>query len=136
MRLAAFYFAFFAHAGAFVAYFPLYLAGLGLNAAEIALALAMPQVARIVAPGLWGWLADAWGARHGGARRAIVRFSTLVIFTGFIALTFQERAGAIALTLLAISLLSAGASPVATNVVEAGAIGAAAGGASRARHDQ
>ncbi len=30
-RLAAYYFAFFAHAGAFVTYFALYLAGLGLG---------------------------------------------------------------------------------------------------------
>ena len=112
VRLAAFYFAFFAHAGAFVAYFPLYLAGLGLSAAEIALALAMPQVARIVAPALWGWLADAWGARHAGARRAIVRFSTFAILAGFLALTHEERAGPIALTLFAMSMLSAGASPL------------------------
>lgn len=111
-RLGAFYFAFFAHVGPFVSYFPLYLAGLGLSAAEIAIALAMPQAARIVAPALWGWLADAWGARHAGARRAIVRFSALVILVGFVALAFQERAAPIALTLLAMALLSAGASPL------------------------
>ena len=57
MRLAAYYFAFFAHAGAFVTYFSLYLASLGLGAGEIAFAVAMPQAARTVVPALWGWLA-------------------------------------------------------------------------------
>ena len=70
-RLAAYYFAFFAHAGAYVSYFALYLAGRGMTAGEIAFAVAMPQAARVVAPALWGWLADAWGARYRGARRAI-----------------------------------------------------------------
>jgi PPP family 3-phenylpropionic acid transporter len=111
-RLAAYYFAFFAHAGAYVAYFSLYLAGRGLSAGEIAFAVAMPQVARIVAPALWGWLADAWGARYAGARRAIVVFSAFVMLAGFVALPFQERAGAIACTLLLMSLFSAGASPL------------------------
>lgn len=112
VRLAAYYFAFFAHAGAFVSYFSLYLAGRGLSAGEIAFAIAMPQVARIVAPTLWGWLADAWGARYPGARKAIVVFSGFAILAGFVALPFQERAGAIALTLLLMSLVSAGASPL------------------------
>src|SRR5258706_15089525 len=69
-RLASFYFAFFAYAGVFVAYFPLYLAGRGLNAGEIALLLALPQIARVFAPAAWGWLAD-----RSGAPRGIVAFS-------------------------------------------------------------
>ena len=111
-RLAAYYFAFFAHAGAYVSYISLYLAGRSLDAREIAFAVAMPQLSRIVAPALWGWLADAWGARYAGARRAIVVFSAFVTFAGFVALHFQETAGTIALTLLLMSLFSAGASPL------------------------
>lgn len=111
-RLAAYYFAFFAHAGAYVSYFSLYLAGRALAAHEIAFALAMPQLARIVAPTLWGWLADAWGERYPGARRAIVAFSGFAILAGFGAIFFQESAGAIALTLLLMSLFSAGAAPL------------------------
>ena len=111
-RLAAYYFMFFAHAGAYVSYFALYLAGRGMTAAEIAFAVAMPQAARIVAPALWGWLADAWGARYPGARRAIIVFSAFAMLAGFIVLPFVERAGAIAMLLLAMSLFSAGASPL------------------------
>ncbi len=112
VRLAAYYFAFFAHAGAFVSYFALYLAARGLSAGEIALAVAMPQLARIVAPALWGWLADEWGARYGGARRAIVIFSCFALFAGIATLYAVRGAGPIALTLLVMSLLSAGAMPL------------------------
>jgi len=111
-RLAAYYFAFFAHAGAYVSYFALYLAGRGMSAGEIAFAVAMPQAARIAAPALWGWLADAWGARYGGARRAIIVFSAFAMLAGFIALPSLDDPRAIALLLLTMSLLSAGASPL------------------------
>jgi PPP family 3-phenylpropionic acid transporter len=111
-RLGAYYFAFFAHAGAFVSYFALYLASLGLSAAEIAFALSMPQLARIVAPALWAWLADHWGARYAGARRAIVISSSFALLGGIASLYAAERAGSIALALLLMSLLAAGAMPL------------------------
>lgn len=115
-RLAAYYFAFFAHAGAFVTYFALYLASLGLGAGEIAFAVAMPQAARIVAPALWGWLADAWGARYAGAKRAVLVFSACAMLAGFAALLGESRPAAIALTLLALSLCSAGAAPLIESI--------------------
>ena len=111
-RLAAYYFAFFAHAGAYVSYFALYLAARGLTAGEIAFCVAMPQAARIVAPALWGWLADAWGERYAGARRTIIIFSAFAMLAGFVALPFQEGTPAIALTLLLLSFFSAGAAPL------------------------
>ena len=111
-RLAAYYFAFFAHAGAYVSYFSLYLASRGLTAGEIAFCVAMPQAARIVAPALWGWLADAWGERYPGARRAIIIFSAFAMLAGFVALPFQERTAEIAITLLLLSFFSAGAAPL------------------------
>lgn len=115
-RLAAYYFAFFAHAGAFVTYFALYLASLGLGAGEIAFAVAMPQAARIVAPALWGWLADSWGARHAGAKRLVLVFSACAMLAGFAALLGESRPAAIALTLLALSLCSAGAAPLIESI--------------------
>ncbi|TMH63259.1 MAG: MFS transporter, partial [Betaproteobacteria bacterium] len=65
----AFYFVFFVYAGLWVAYLPPYLAARGLGAAQIAWVLALPQLARIVAPAAWGALAD-----RTGAQRAIVVF--------------------------------------------------------------
>src|SRR3954468_21944844 len=69
-RLAAFYFAFFAWVGLTTAYFPPYLAARGLDPAEIAWVLALPPLARIVAPAAWGWIAD-----RTRAERAIVVLS-------------------------------------------------------------
>jgi PPP family 3-phenylpropionic acid transporter len=114
-RLSAFYFAFFAHAGAYVAYFPLYLASRGLGAAEIAWVLALPPLARTFAPPAWGWLADA-----SGAHRAVVVFSCAAIAAGFALMPFTGR---IALLIAMISLLSAGALPI----VEAITLGSLAG---------
>jgi PPP family 3-phenylpropionic acid transporter len=114
-RLSAFYFAFFAHAGAYVAYFPLYLASRGLSAAEIAGVLALPPLARTFAPPVWGWLAD-----RSGAHRAIVVLSCAVIAAGFALMPFTDR---IALLIAMISLLSAGALPI----VEAITLGSLAG---------
>jgi PPP family 3-phenylpropionic acid transporter len=125
-RLAAYYFAFFAHAGAFVAYFALWLAARGLSPAEIAFALAMPQLARIIAPTLWGWLADVWGVRYPGARRAIIVFSAFALAAGLAALYFQHRPASIALTLLLLSLASAGAMPL-LEAITLSAVGSASG---------
>src|SRR5438552_2589682 len=57
--LGAFYFVFFVYAGLWVAYLPPYLSARGLGAAQIAWVLALPQLARIVAPAAWGALAVA-----------------------------------------------------------------------------
>lgn len=71
-RLAGFYFFYFAYLGAFAPYFTLYLAAAGFAAGQIGVLMALPQVTRVFAPHLWGWLAD----RH--ARRvAIVRATGL-----------------------------------------------------------
>lgn len=64
-RLGGFYFAYFCYIGAFGAYFSLWLADRGHTAAEISMVLALPQFLRIFAPALWGWLAEASGARRG-----------------------------------------------------------------------
>ena len=63
-RLGAFYFLFFAGAGLWVGYLPPYFAARGLGAAEIAWVLALPQLARVVAPTAWASLADRFGAQR------------------------------------------------------------------------
>jgi PPP family 3-phenylpropionic acid transporter len=57
-RLAGFYFFYFAYLGAFAPFFSLYLDAAGMSAVEIGVLMALPQLTRIVAPHLWGWLAD------------------------------------------------------------------------------
>ncbi|OGA49187.1 MAG: MFS transporter [Betaproteobacteria bacterium RIFCSPLOWO2_12_FULL_62_13] len=57
-RLAGFYFFYFAYLGAFAPFFSLYLKAVNLSAVEIGVLMSLPQLTRIVAPYLWGWLAD------------------------------------------------------------------------------
>jgi PPP family 3-phenylpropionic acid transporter len=107
IRLSMYFGAYFLYMGAFVPYFALYLAARGLSAGEIALVLAMPQVARIVAPSFWGWLAD-----RSGAARGIVIGSGCAILAGYLVLGAADGALALALVMLAMSLASAGAMPL------------------------
>jgi len=71
-RLSAFYFAYFAFVGAFAPYWSLYLKSLEFTAFQIGVLMSLFQVARIVAPNLWGWLAD-----HTGLRVRIIQASAL-----------------------------------------------------------
>jgi PPP family 3-phenylpropionic acid transporter len=66
--LAGFYFFYFAYIGAFAPFFGVYLADAGLNAVEIGVVMALPHFTRIVAPHLWGWVADASGRQIGLVR--------------------------------------------------------------------
>jgi PPP family 3-phenylpropionic acid transporter len=106
-RLGAYYFFFFAYIGVFAPYFSLWLAAQGYGAAEIALVLAMPQIARIFAPALWGWVADRTGWRRG-----IVVFAAVSVFGGFAALYFVRGVTQVASVLLLSSVLAAGAMPL------------------------
>jgi PPP family 3-phenylpropionic acid transporter len=62
-RLSAFYFAYFAQVGTSAPYFSLYLASLGLAAAQIGVLLSLGQLTRVVGPNFWGWVADRSGQR-------------------------------------------------------------------------
>jgi PPP family 3-phenylpropionic acid transporter len=106
-RLSAYFGAYFLYAGAFVPYFALYLAARGFGAVEIAAVMAMPQLARVAAPTFWGWLAD-----RSGAGRAIVVGSGLALVVGYPVLGAAQGAVAVALVMLLMSLLSAGALPI------------------------
>ncbi len=77
-RLSAYYFFYFAFVGAFSPYFTLYLQSLALSATDIAVLMSLMQLMRVLAPNLWGWLAE-----HLGMRIAIVRASALMSLAGF-----------------------------------------------------
>lgn len=107
LGLSTYFGAYFLYVGAFVPYFALYLAARGFGAAEIALVMAMPQLARIVAPSFWGWLAD-----RSGAARAIVVGSVAALLAGYALVGAVQGVLAVALVMLAMSLASAGALPL------------------------
>ena len=62
-RLAGFYFGYFALMGAFMPYWNLYLEHLGFEKAIIGVLASITVVTRIIAPSVWGYLADRSGQR-------------------------------------------------------------------------
>jgi PPP family 3-phenylpropionic acid transporter len=122
LRLGAFYFAFFAWVGVVTAYFPPYLAERGLGAAQIAWVLALPPLARIVAPAAWGWIAD-----RTRAQRAIVVLSCATGAACFALLPAVQGFAGIAWLIAISAVFSAAALPL----VEAITMSALAGQSGR-----
>lgn len=95
-RLSAFYLFFFAALGALLPYWGVYLRALGYGPGEIGSLMAIIAATKIVAPNLWGWLAD-----RRGDRLPVVRLGTglaFVMFLGvFPAEGFWALAGVMAL---------------------------------------
>lgn len=89
-RLSAYYFAYFAFLGAFSPYFTLYLKSLRFSATDIALLMALMQAMRVLAPNLWGWLAE-----HLGVRVPIVRLSAAMSLAGFSVFFFTADFGGV-----------------------------------------
>lgn len=78
-RLSAWYFCYFTFVGAFSPYFTLYLQSLGLTAAAIGTLMSLMLAMRLIAPNLWGWLAD-----HLGRKVLVIRLSALFSVAGFL----------------------------------------------------
>jgi PPP family 3-phenylpropionic acid transporter len=79
-RLSIFYLFFFAALGSFTPYWALYLQSLDFNAAQIGELMALAMASKIIAPYLWGVLAD-----HTGQRTVIIRvtaFLAALLFAG------------------------------------------------------
>jgi PPP family 3-phenylpropionic acid transporter len=80
-RLSSFYFFYFAALGGFLPYWSLYLEHIKFNALEIGELSALMVATKIIAPNLWGWIAD-----HTGRSLRIIRvasFFAAIIFAGF-----------------------------------------------------
>jgi PPP family 3-phenylpropionic acid transporter len=71
-RIAGFYFFYFAFVGMFAPYWSLYLKSIRFDAVQIAILMSVQPVMRMLAPALWGWLAD-----HTGNRQQVVRLAAL-----------------------------------------------------------
>lgn len=98
IRLSGFYFFYFALLGALVPYWSLYLKSYQFDAVTIGSLMAVLQLSRIVAPNLWGWLAD-----RNGKRIEIVRLGALMTCIMFLGIFWQETAVGIGLVMLAFS---------------------------------
>lgn len=84
-RLSAYYFFYFAFIGAFSPYFTLYLKSLAFSAWDIGVLMSLMQVMRLLAPNLWGWLADRLGTKT-----PIVRGAALMSMVGFSCFFFTD----------------------------------------------
>ncbi len=71
-RFSGFYFLYYAALGVFLPFWPLYWRSLGFSAVEIGQLMAVAMAACVVAPNVWGWLAD-----HTGRRVPLVWLATL-----------------------------------------------------------
>lgn len=72
-RLSSFYFFYFATLGALLPYWSLYLLNRGFEAVEIGGLMALVAATKILAPYIWGWIAD-----HSGLRLVMIRLASLV----------------------------------------------------------
>jgi len=72
-RLSTFYFFYFSVLGSLIPFWGVYLRSIGFTAREIGELMALLMFSRIVAPYIWGWLAD-----HKGRRLTIVRLAALL----------------------------------------------------------
>ena len=79
LNLSSFYFFYFAALGAFLPFWPLYLNYKNFTAYEIGIITGVMIGTKIIAPNVWGWIADKKGLRH-----RVIQFGTLsylIIFT-------------------------------------------------------
>lgn len=106
-QLGGFYFFYFAYIGAFAPFFSVYLVAVGLSPIEIGIVMALPQVTRIVAPHLWGWLADA-----AGHPIRLVRFTAWTGTLCWIAMFASGTFGAICAVILAVGFFLSAALPL------------------------
>jgi len=84
-RLSSFYFFYFASIGALIPFWGLYLKDRGFAPLAIGELMAVLMATKIIAPNLWGWIAD-----HKGARLPIIRLATLVSPLVFAGVFFAE----------------------------------------------
>lgn len=97
-RLSGFYFFYFATLGALIPYWGLYLKSIGLTAVDIGYLMAILMFSRIVAPNLWGWIAD-----HRHKRMGVVRLASFLTVFMFIGVFFGTHFWWLALVMLLFS---------------------------------
>lgn len=126
-RLAGFYFFYFATLGVLVPYWGLYLQSVGFAPADIGTLTAVLLVSRIVAPIVWGWVAD-----HTGHRIRLVRVTALLTIVSFLGVFFGTTFWWLAGVMLAFSFFWHAALPLLeVNVMNS--LGARAGAYGRVR---
>ncbi len=97
-RLGAFYFFYFAALGSLIPYWGMYLRSLGYGAEAIGSLLAVIMATKIVAPNIWGWIAD-----HRQQRMGVVRLASWLAALAFAAVFIAEGMGELMLVMIVFS---------------------------------
>jgi PPP family 3-phenylpropionic acid transporter len=106
-RIAGFYFFYFAFVGMFSPYWSLYLQSLHFDAIDIAILMSLQPVMRMVAPGLWGWLAD-----HTGKRKEVVVAAASLSALFYLGVFFTESFWGLFAVLLMMSFFWSASMPL------------------------
>ena len=97
-KLSSFYFFYFASLGVLVPYWSLYLKSLGYNSLTIGSLVAILPATKLVAPYIWGWLAD-----HTRRSMLIIRVSSLLALISFSLVFFSQQLWWLAFSMLLFS---------------------------------
>ena len=96
--LSQFYFFYFASLGALVPFWSVYLKSLGFSPLQIGQLMATLALTKIVAPYLWGWIADRTGYHI-----RIVQLTSLLALLCFLPLLWLDRYWGVMLAMIAFS---------------------------------
>ncbi len=97
-RLSGFYLFYFASLGALLPFWGLYLKDRGFAPSEIGELMAVIMFTKLVAPNIWGWIAD-----HTGRRMPIVRLASLLALISFGGVFYAEGFWILALVMMLFS---------------------------------
>lgn len=106
-RIAGFYFFYFAFVGMFSPYWSLYLKSIHFSAVEISILMSVQPVMRMLAPNLWGWLAD-----HTGKRLLVVKLAGLGGVLGYLGVFFTTEFYPLLLVLAVMSFFWSASMPL------------------------
>ncbi|NNM79544.1 MAG: MFS transporter [Gallionella sp.] len=106
-RIAGFYFFYYAFIGMFAPYWSLYLKSIHFDAVEIAVLLSVQPVMRMLAPNLWGWLAD-----HSGRRLLVVKIAATLSAVCYLGVFFATSFWGMLLVLCLMSFFWSASMPL------------------------
>jgi PPP family 3-phenylpropionic acid transporter len=111
-NLSRFYFIYYFFVGAFVPYWGLYLTAESFSPADIGILMSLFQLSRIVAPNLWGWLAD-----HTRRRVRWIRLTAFLGLLGFVAIFWAHDFKTMFIVMVALSLFTSSTLPLSESLV-------------------
>ena len=85
-RLSGFYFFYFASLGVLIPYWSLYLKSLGYNSLAIGGLVAILPATKLIAPYIWGWLAD-----HTRRSMFIIRVASVLALLSFLLVFISQQ---------------------------------------------